>query len=188
MATMLVQHVGRHYLPEGGVMYDLGASTGNITLSLKNEIEKRAVRAISVDYSEEMKDVWEGVGEFVCADVRDLKMEPYDFCVAFLLLMFLPPRDQKRFFNKLLENLQPGGCLIIFDKVETNNGYLGTVLHRLTMAGKVSTGVSPEEIIKKELALAGQQRPIPESFMQFIGPESHQVFRFGEFAGWVIVR
>jgi tRNA (cmo5U34)-methyltransferase len=188
MATLLVQHFGRHYLPEGGLMYDLGASTGNITLALKSEIEKRDVRAISVDYSEEMKSVWRGVGEFVCGDVREVPVEPYDFCVAFLLLMFLPPRDQKTYFQKLLSNLQPGGCLIVFDKVETSNGYLGTVLHRLTMAGKVSTGVSPEDIIKKELALAGQQRPVPEHFFQFCGAECHQVFRFGEFGGWVVVR
>ncbi len=92
------------------------------------------------------------------------------------------------YFQKLLSNLQPGGCLIVFDKVETSNGYLGTVLHRLTMAGKVSTGVSPEDIIKKELALAGQQRPVPEHFFQFCGAECHQVFRFGEFGGWVVVR
>ena len=188
MATMMVTHFGRHYLPQGGRMYDLGASTGNITTSLKDEIESRKVSAISVDYSEEMRDVWQGVGEFHVADVREFDIQDYDFCVCFLLLMFLPPRDQKLFFAKLLSKLQPGGCLIIFDKVEAADGYLSTVLHRLTMAGKVSTGVPSEEIIKKELSLAGQQRPLPESFMGFSGAPTHNIFRFGEFAGWAVTR
>ena len=188
MATMMVQHFGRHYLPEHGLMYDLGASTGNITLALKDEIERRKVRAISVDYSEEMRDVWRGLGEFIVSDVRDVQLEEYDFCVCFLLLMFLPPHDQKIFFGKLLDKLKPGGALIVFDKVETNSGYLGTVMHRLTMAGKVSTGVPPEEIVKKELSLMGQQRPLSEHFMKFTGCENHSIFRFGEFAGWVFIR
>lgn len=188
MATMLVTHFGRHYLPEGGLMYDLGASTGNITRSLSKEIAARKVTAISVDYSEEMAKVWRGVGEFVTADVRDVEIQPYDFGVAFLLLMFLPPRDQKTFMSELLAKLQPGGCLIVFDKVEATMGYMGTVMHRLTIAGKISSGVPPEEIVKKEMALAGQQRPVPETFFQFIGAPTTQVFRYGEFGGWAITR
>jgi tRNA (cmo5U34)-methyltransferase len=188
MATMMVTHFGRHYLPENGRMYDLGASTGNITKNLKTEIDQRKVKATSVDSSSEMGDIWQGVGEFLIGDVREIEFENYDFCVCFLLLMFLPPIQQKLVFNKLLAKLNPGGCLIVFDKVEAGDGYLSTVMHRLTMAGKVSTGVPAAEILKKELSLAGQQRPLPMSFMQFSGAENHNIFRFGEFAGWAIIR
>jgi hypothetical protein len=32
LATAIATHFGRHYMPENGLMYDLGASTGNIFL------------------------------------------------------------------------------------------------------------------------------------------------------------
>jgi len=185
LATGIVQHFGRHYLANKGRMYDLGASTGNITLSLKAEIENRNVQAISIDNSEEMRDVWRGVGVFEVADVAAYKYEQYDFGVCFLLLMFLSPTEQRNLLHKLTKSIAPGGCLIVFDKTDQFDGYLNTVVHRLTMAGKVSTGVSHEEIIKKELSLAGIQRPIRPDQLLFSELNAKEVFRFGEFCGYV---
>ena len=188
MATGLIAHFGRHYLPENGRMYDLGASTGNITKSLANEIGKRGVEAVSIDYSKEMQALWDGVGVFHVADVREFDYQPYDFAVCFLLLMFLPPADQARTYRRLLDNLRPGGALLIFDKTCEFDGYLSTVVHRLALAGKVATGVDSDEIIKKELSLAGAQRPfIPRDVFQSTS-NVREVFRFGEFAGWVVTR
>jgi tRNA (cmo5U34)-methyltransferase len=188
MATGLVAHFGRHYLPQGGRMYDMGASTGNITLALKKEIEKRGVRAVSLDNSQEMANVWRGVGEFEVADVRDFEYQPYDFGVCFLLLMFLPPMEQRDVLKRMVDKLNPGGCLVIFDKTDTFDGYLGTVTHRLTLAGKVAAGVPADEIILKELSLAGAQRPIRPDMLLFTQLGAREVFRFGEFAGWCIVK
>lgn len=187
-ATGLVAHFGRHYLPENGIMYDLGASTGNITRALKKEIEKRNVCAISVDNSQEMGDLWQGVGKFVVDDVMGYDYGPYDFGVCFLLLMFLSWRNQRTLLQKLHAKLEPGGCLIVFDKTETFDGYLGTVCHRLTLAGKVATGVPSEEIVKKELSLAGAQRPIDTGYLLFQQYEAKEIFRFGEFAGWAFTK
>jgi hypothetical protein len=80
--------------------------------------------------------------------------------------------------------------LIIFDKVEAVDGYLGTVMRRLTIAGKVASGVNPQEIVKKEMSLAGQQRPLSHRFIEenTAGFKSEQIFRYGEFSGWVIIR
>lgn len=186
MATGLVSHMGRHYLPEMGRMYDLGASTGNITRMLEGEITNRRVEAISVDYSVEMAALWNGIGEFEVGDVRTMKYKPYDFCVCFLLLMFLPPADQKTTLQKLYDALRPGGALLVFDKTDTFNGYLGTVVHRLALAGKVATGCTPDEIIRKELSLAGAQRPLDPNTVGLIELGATEVFRFGEFAGWII--
>ncbi|KVR21655.1 hypothetical protein WK13_34525 [Burkholderia ubonensis] len=188
MATGLVAHFGRHYLPHGGRMYDMGASTGNITLALRKEIEMRRVKAISLDNSKEMANVWRGVGEFEVADVRDFEYQPYDFGVCFLLLMFLPPMEQRDCLNRMVAKLNPGGALVIFDKTDTFDGYLGTVTHRLTLAGKVAAGVPADEIVKKELSLAGAQRPIRPDMLLFNQLGAREVFRFGEFAGWVITK
>jgi tRNA (cmo5U34)-methyltransferase len=88
-------------------------------------------------------------------------------------------------FDKLYSQLKPGGALIIFDKTDNFNGYLNTVVHRMTIAGKVATNTPSEDIVKKELSLAGAQRPIQTSIFNL---NTFEIFRFGEFAGWVAVK
>ena len=48
---------------------------------------------------------------------------------------------------------------------------------------KINNGVNPEDIIKKELSLNGVQRPLDKNELP---SNSIEVFRFGDFAGWVI--
>ena len=62
-------------------------------------------------------------------------------------------------------------------------GFLCWVLYGLTLAGKRAAGVTPDEIVEKELSLSGVQRPITEA--QLAG-EFYNWFRFGDFAGWLI--
>lgn len=188
LATNMVAHIGRHYLPENGVMYDLGASTGNITLALRHEIETRNVVALSIDKSHAMAEVWNGVGSFETGDVTQMEYGRYDFCVCFLLFMFLPPMQQRPLFEKLYASLNPGGALVIFDKTADFDGYLGTVMHRLALAGKLAGGATGDEIVQKELSLAGAQRPIDPSQMLFLNHRVREVFRFGEFCGWVATK
>ena len=187
LASGMVAHFGRAYLPEGGRMYDLGASTGNITNMLRSEIEKRNVKAVSIDSSPQMMDVWHGVGDFVTADIRTFSYLPYDFGVCFLTLMFLPVVDQRILFNDLYDKLRPGGALVIFERTAQRSGYLSTVVNRLTLAGKIANGVPAEDIVAKELSLSGAQRPIEDPEHMF-NENTHEVFRFGDFAGWVATK
>lgn len=185
LATGIVSHVGRHYLPENGVMYDIGASTGNVTRNLEKEIVARSVLATSIDYSEQMAELWTGVGLFEIADARTYDFKAFDFAVCFLVLMFLSPAEQRCLVDKLVKKIREGGALLIFDKTEAQSGYIGTVMSRLTLAGKIANGASPDDVIRKELSLAGAQRPIiPSALLSRHG--AVEIFRFGEFAGWII--
>ncbi len=188
LVTGAVAHVARHYLPAGGLVYDVGASTGNVGRALDEVIRSRSARLIAIDNSPEMANIYAGPGEIVVADALEFEFEPFDVAVAMLVMMFMPPAARRAWLRRLVESVKPGGAVIVVDKCEGPHGYLSTVMHRLTIAGKVSTGIRPEEIVAKELSLSGVQRPIPESWMSFAVPGAHEFFRFGEFAGWVITR
>ena len=188
LITGAVAHVARHYLPEKGMVYDIGASTGNIGRALDEVIRSRSAKLIALDNSPEMANIYAGPGEIVVADAVDYEYEQYDVAIAMLVMMFMPPEKRKRWLNSLCSKMKPGGAVIVVDKCEGPGGYLSTVMHRLTIAGKVSTGIKSDEIVAKELSLSGVQRPIPESLMTFTIPGAHEFFRFGEFAGWVITR
>jgi tRNA (cmo5U34)-methyltransferase len=182
VATGLVAHVARAYVPEGGLVYDLGASTGNVGRALAPTLEARGARLVAIEREPEMKAAYEGPGEFIAADVLEYEYEPFDVAVAFLLFMFVPPARRERLLFRLTTLLREGGAIVIVDKDELPGGYLGTVLRRLTLAGKVATGTPAEEIVAKELSLSGVQRPASRGWPR----GGVEVFRFGEFAGWVV--
>ena len=185
MATDMVAHIARAYLPNDGVIYDIGASTGNIGVALASTLTARNARLIGVEESEEMAALYKAPGELILSSATQVDYEKFDVAIAFLLFMFLSHSERSILAGKLLRSIKPGGCIIVFDKV-TVGGYLGTVMHRLTMANKLNAGVSPKDVLDKELSLNGVQRPLEDKTINNLFPIPVEVFRFGEFCGWVM--
>jgi tRNA (cmo5U34)-methyltransferase len=183
LATNAITHIARHYIPEGGLVYDLGAATGNIGRAIAPVLSDRGARLIGIEPSAEMVKRYESPGEIVCSKAENVDYEGFDLAVVFLTLMFIEPRKRVQLMNRLRHACRPGGAIVVFDKLEPAGGYLSTVFYRLTLAGKRAAGVTPDEIVEKELSLSGVQRPITEA--QLAG-EFYNWFRFGDFAGWLI--
>ena len=181
LSTGVVAHIIRHYLPENGLMYDIGASTGNISKSVSNIFRERNADCISIEPSKNMIELFSGYGEIVQSVAEVHKYKKFDVAVLFLAMMFVPVTYREQLLENLISKCRAGGCIIIFDKCESKGGYIGTVLSRLTLAGKVATGTPPNEIVAKELSLSGCQRPYTVKHLNAV-----EVFRFGDFAGWVI--
>jgi tRNA (cmo5U34)-methyltransferase len=182
LTTGVVAHVARHYIPEGGRVYDIGASTGNVGLALADTIKDRRAELIPIDNSSEMASRYTGPGTLIIANAEEFDFEPFDLSVLFLCLMFISPATRLGLIKKLRERVRPGGAIIIFDKCVPASGYVATILSRLALAGKVAAGVDAREILSKELSLSGVQRPISP---HEIDPAT-EIFRFGDFAAWII--
>lgn len=178
-----VAHTVRHYLPDNGLMYDIGASTGNIGKLLDESLTARRAQLVSIENASEMAEHFEAQGILEIADCTTYNYQPFDVATIFLLLMFLTMEQRQSLLDNLITKCRKGGAIIIVDKIEAKANYIGTINRRLTLAGKVATGVSAEQIIAKELSLAGIQRPLQDNELP---NTAEQFFRFGEFAGWII--
>lgn len=178
---------GAHYIPRNGLVYDDGASTGNVGRALAPYLLDRKATLVSIEPAKEMsanaKKAGLPPGRWVAEDALKFKFEQFDFAVLNLVLMFMPVGKRAAFLRKLKSLLRPGGAIVVVDKVVAPAGYLGTVLRRMAIKWKLEAGAKPEEIVEKELSLGGVQRPIGE----FVIPSgATEFFRFGEFAGWII--
>ena len=183
LATNAISHVARHYISINGLVYDIGCSTGNIGRSIQETLKTRNATLIGIEPSKAMEPLYNAPGSFVSCKAQHYPYEQFDLAILFLCLMFVEPADRKTFLTSLYNKCKPGGAIIIFDKLEPCNGYISTIMYRLTLAGKFSAGVSPNEIIQKELSLAGVQRPISPDHLP---GNPYQWFRFGDFAGFLL--
>lgn len=188
MATDATSYIIKNYLQADGLVYDFGASTGNITAKILPLVRDRNARVIAVDSSHTMADKLvrrfkdEDRVTVEAQDITTIDIEPANVYVLFLTLMFIGTEHRKVFLRRLRSNLKDGGVIIIVDKVADEYGYFSTVLKRMTMNWKLQQGAKPEDVLIKEMSLAGVQVPISESMI----PDGKLFFRMGEFAGWVI--
>jgi len=182
MVTNAVTMIARNYLPENGLVYDIGASTGNISANIKELALSRNAKVESIERSKEMAKSWNGYGILHTANAADFDYKNFDVCICFLVLMFLSIEERTNLLLNLKSKLKQGGIIIVVDKMLVDGGYFGTVMRRLTLDWKLKNGATPEQIITKELSLSGVQRPMSED--ELVG--GLEFFKFGEFVGWVI--
>jgi tRNA (cmo5U34)-methyltransferase len=183
IATQAVAHFGRHYIPNGARVYDIGASTGNVGNAMRETLVQRKAKFTAIDESQEMAERYAGPPQLVVADAVSFAYEPFDFAVCFLVFMFLPIAHRGSFLRRLQGLTKPGGALVIVDKVQMPPGYVGTAFSRLSLQQKLAAGAEPAAILQKELSLAGYQRPIDTRLL----PKTARVFfQVGEFVGWII--
>jgi tRNA (cmo5U34)-methyltransferase len=189
MVTDAVRYIIRNYLPEYGTVVDIGASTGNLIDKILPLVTERNGDIIAVEKSKDMvavlnkkytgrPSIWIHHEDIVNSETH--KGEVY---VLFLTLMFVPVEHRQAVLNAIRANCTKGGAIIVVDKVCDHGGYFSTVLKRLTMQFKLQQGAKPEDVLTKEMSLAGVQIPIDPAIL---GEDAKQFFRMGEFAGWVI--
>jgi len=195
MVTDAVVYIARNYMPKDCVITEIGASTGNMTKALLPTFNERdGVSYQAVEMSEEMCEVFNKniqhplvtCHEANILDFSDANMDELDtshVTILFLTLMFIPVNEREKLMKMLIRNSYKGGCIIVVDKVCDHGGYFATVLKRLTMQFKLQQGAKPEDVLNKEMSLAGVQIPLDPAML---GGDAKLFFRMGEFAGWVI--
>jgi tRNA (cmo5U34)-methyltransferase len=186
LATGAVAQIARHFIPRGGVVVDVGASTGNIGRAIAPTLAERGASLIALEPELAMAAKYQAPGHLVCEDATafDFAATAPDLVICFLVLMFLRPGDRAPVLSKIKAALRPGGALILFDKSPPQAGEAGSILYRLTLAAKYEAGADPAAIIAKELSLSGVQRPLPAALVADCIP----VFRFGDFGGWLWIK
>ena len=181
LTSRAIKHFANHYITQNGLVYDIGASTGNIGVTIEDTLKRRKSKLIAIEPSEEMAKLYRGGGSLIVANAQDINFEPYDFAVSHLTMMFLSKQERKKVISRLKKSRKRGGALVFLEKINPKGGYFATVAMRMTIAEKLSAGASYEEIVKKELSLAGIQVPLCEDELE----GATKWFCFGDFAGYI---
>ena len=74
LATNAISHIARHYVPEDGLVYDVGASTGNIGKSITKLLKEKARIVCLREIQRSIKD---SVKELIVSQIKQLNLDNF---------------------------------------------------------------------------------------------------------------
>ena len=162
--------------------YDLGCSVGAATLAMRRNISGADCRVIAVDNAEAMVErcrqnitaAGEGVPvDLICADIRDVAIEQASMVVLNYTLQFIAPGQRDAVIARIHAGLQPGGVILLAEKIRFADPDIDTAMTELHHAFKRTNGYSELEISQKRTAL--ENVLIPET----LGTHMERLHRAG---------
>ena len=140
--------------------YDLGSSTGAITLSLALNNKSKNNQFFAIDNSKEMiravqKNLQHKVDNLqaICDDINQVKIQNASIVVLNLTLQFIDVKLRSSLIKKIYEGLNPGGILIISEKVHFDDELTQNHITKLHLDFKKENGYSELEIANKRQAI-----------------------------------
>ncbi|MCL1080135.1 carboxy-S-adenosyl-L-methionine synthase CmoA [Parashewanella spongiae] len=168
--STIIQTIGdmayKFVKPETNV-YDLGCSLGTATISLRRNIQHPNSRIIAVDSSQSMIErCYENINayksstevELICCDIRDVDINNASMVVLNFTLQFLDPSDRRALIQKIYNGLNPGGVLVLSEKLKFNDEIIQQHLDSQHLDFKRANGYSELEISQKRTALEDVMR------------------------------
>ncbi len=155
------------YVAENTNMYDLGCSLGAVSLAARRYIQSPGTRIIGVDNSEAMvercrlhlqafkSDV---PCEVICDDLQNIDINNASMAVMNFTLQFLEPQDRQQIINRIWSGLNPGGVLVLSEKLSHPTEQGNELLIDLHHEFKRRNGYSELEISQKRTAIENVMR------------------------------
>lgn len=149
--------LARH-LPQGARVYDLGSSLGASTLALLKQSDDLELEVHGIDASPEMvqtarQQVTDSRAQFHCAEVQAFGYQPCDGVLLNYLLQFIPLGERTALLERLYAALNPGGCLVLTEKVELDDDEDNAWAAAVHLDFKRANSYSELEIAQKRAAL-----------------------------------
>ncbi|TKI08249.1 carboxy-S-adenosyl-L-methionine synthase CmoA [Martelella alba] len=159
--SMIGMLAGRFARP-GSHIYDLGCSLGTATLAMRRAITAEHCRIIAVDNSPAMTerarrhiDAFRAAtpADVMTADIRAIPIDNASLVVLNFTLQFLAPDDRQLVLDKVFAGLNPGGAVVLSEKLSFQDGQINELLFNMHHDFKRANGYSELEISQKRSML-----------------------------------
>jgi len=154
--------IADRFVTEDSVVYDLGCSLGAGTVIAANANPNLNYQVIGVDTSQPMIDRCRESIEsnpphapvkLLLDDIRNVEIKNASVVILNFTLQFIPVEDRESMIRKIYEGLNPGGALILSEKIHFETPEKETLLYQLHHDFKRRNGYSDLEISQKRNAL-----------------------------------
>ncbi|PID42808.1 MAG: carboxy-S-adenosyl-L-methionine synthase CmoA [Gammaproteobacteria bacterium] len=159
----MIELITGQYARPGSNTYDLGCSLGASTLAMRHGLKSvYNTRVIAVDNSAAMiercghyieLDNCPVPVELIEQDIRHTRIINASVITLNFTLQFVPPEDRVALLETIYRGMNPGGCLIISEKIHSENRMEQEVNTSLHTAFKKANGYSDMEVSQKRAAI-----------------------------------
>jgi len=162
--------LARQYAQDNSILYDLGCSLGAVSFAMRGAVRAQGARIRAVDNSPDMirqlervlkkeaeKDL--PVIETFCEDILETAVENASVVVLNFTLQFLEPKKRAGLVKKIFEGLNPGGILVLSEKLRFSDPNEQAVQVLWHHEFKRAQGYSELEIARKREALENIMKP-----------------------------
>jgi len=162
LVAALTGIIAARHARAGCNIYDLGCSTGAALLSAHARIDDATVKFIGIDNAapmlEKCRANLEGVIDskrlrLLHGDVRGAQIANADAVIVNFTLQFIAPDDRLDLLRRIHAGMNPGGALIIAEKVTFDDPAEARLQQALHEDFKAANGYSELEIAQKRAAL-----------------------------------
>jgi tRNA (cmo5U34)-methyltransferase len=164
----LICDLSDFFVKEESLIYEVGSSTGTLTFKLAehNKSKKSATfigidieKAMVVEANKKLKKNKNKNVKFFNADMLKYKMKKADLIICYYTIQFTPTATRQDLINKLYNNLNWGGALVLFEKVRGPDARFQDIASNLYIDYKLRLKYTPDDIISKSLSLKGILEP-----------------------------
>jgi tRNA (cmo5U34)-methyltransferase len=154
--------IAKNTLADNSHVYDLGCSTGSVSLSIAKQCAPNALRISAIDNSEAMvKRCRQHIASYRhCStinvsegDITNISLLPCNMAVINFTLQFISQEHRQKIVSDIYRALEPGGICIISEKIKANSESVNHLLIDLHHDFKRDNGYSDLEISQKRSAL-----------------------------------
>lgn len=173
------------YCTPGSRVYDLGCSLGGASLSMAHQIAHRDYELMAIDNSAAMTTRLQGILEkpesaglpitVLCEDICESVIQNASVVVLNFTLQFIEPARRQALIQKIADGMQPGGILILSEKIRFPADDLNELFIDLYHEFKQAQGYSAMEVAQKRAAL--ENVLIPETIDAHMARLSDAGFR-----------
>lgn len=195
----LISHISDFFIHDDSFVYELGSSTGNLISKIeKRHQHKKNVSYYGIDIIEEMTQqaILENPDSkvnFLTDDLEKYEYQNSDFMIMYYTLQFIKPRSRQKIIDKIYNNLNWGGGLILFEKTRAPDARFQDIISGVYNEFKLEQGFEELEIFNKTRSLKGVLEPF--SYKGNIGilkragfKDIMPIFKYVPFEGYLAIK
>ena len=157
------------FITSDSQVYDLGCSTGIVSRVIAQQVSDRNCVIQAVDNSAAMIRQCQTTHQgheinWQCRDIQGLEVNNASMVILNLTLQFIKPDQRVDLLSRIYRGLNPGGVLVLTEKIEFQDRAAQNTMTELYHAFKKVQGYSDLEISQKRAAL--ENVLIPETTEQ----------------------
>src|SRR5690606_37792301 len=151
----LIVRLSDYFVRDDSLCYEIGCSTGTLTLKLVDKHRKnKDVKIVGIDPSEGMIATANEKARqhpdldvtYYCNDAIYFDFEKSDLVVMYYVCQFVHPKNRLTLMKKVYQSLNEGGALMFFEKVRESNSEHNECISQIYMDYKSDQGFDAAEI------------------------------------------